>query len=145
MLDCLVIKDHIPREGRADDREFDHRSTYVGELDRVIPWMQGVYRPAINIGTDGVASRFLTLHQRVVAGLAHCLDIAEVEEQRLVALVRSLVVGHRCAGMMPVAFYDDAAAALAGVEVAEKCLLANAVRAAPARVGVELAILVGFR
>lgn len=79
-----------------------------------------------------------------MASLAHRLDVAEIEEQRLVPLVRGLVVGHPSAGMMPVTFYDDAATALAGVEVPEECLLANAVRAAPTRIGVEPAVLLGF-
>jgi hypothetical protein len=54
------------------------------------------------------------------------------------------VVRHRRAGMVSVSLYDDAAAALAGVEIAEEGLLADAVRATPAQIGVELAVLLGL-
>ena len=107
--------------------------------------MVDVYRSACLVAPDCVAPRLLTLHQRVVAGLAHRLDVIEVEEERLIALVRPLVVGNRCAAMMPVALYDDAAAALAGVEVTEEGLLPDAVWAAPASITVERAVLPRFR
>ena len=59
--------------------------------------------------------------------------------------MRLLVVGHRCTGMMPVAVYDDAAATLAGEEVSEEGLSPDAMRTAPAWVGIELSVLLGFR
>ncbi|MGN6307304.1 MAG: hypothetical protein ACTHNH_21005 [Mesorhizobium sp.] len=79
-----------------------------------------------------------------MTGLARRLDVPEIEEQRLVTLVRPLVVGDRGAGMVPVAFYDDAAATLAGVQVAEEGLLADAMGAAPSGISVKLAVLLGF-
>jgi hypothetical protein len=106
--------------------------------------MVNVYRSASLVAPDGVASCFLALDEGIVTRLAHRLDIAEVEEQRLVALVCPLVIGHCGAGMMPVAFYDNAAAALAGVEIAEERLLADAMRAAPARIAIEAAESGGF-
>lgn len=79
-----------------------------------------------------------------MAGLAYRLDVAEVEESRLVALVRFPMVGHRSARVVPVSLYDDAVAALAGVEIAKEGLLPDAVRAAPAGISVELAVLLGL-
>lgn len=106
--------------------------------------MVDVYRPASLVAPDGVAPSFLALDEGVVAGLAHRLDIPEVEEQCLVALVRLLMVGHSGAWMVSVSLYDDAAAALAGVQVAEERLLADAMRATPARIAVEAAVGLSF-
>jgi len=77
--------------------------------------MVRIERPAMDIGTYGIAPRFLARNKRVVAAFADRFDIGEVEEQRLVALVRPLVIGDRGAAMVPVAVYDNAATALAGV------------------------------
>lgn len=106
--------------------------------------MRWIDRPSIDICADRVASRFFALDQRVVASLADRLGVIESEEQGRVALVCLLVVCNGGSGMMPVAFNDDAAAALAGVEVAEEGLLPDAVRPAPAGISVELAVLLGL-
>jgi len=76
------------------------------ELDRVIPRMVHVYRPACLVAPDGVAPRFLALDQGVVAGLANGGNVAEIEEQCLIALMRPLVVRNGRARMMSVALYD---------------------------------------
>lgn len=94
----------------------------------------GIQGPAIQVGPDLVPSRLLSLDQRVVVLLADGLGVGEVEEQYRVALVWRLVVHHGRARMMPVPLDDDAAAALAGVEVASQGLPADAMRAAPALV-----------
>jgi len=107
--------------------------------------MRWVQRPTCLIAADDVASGFLALDQRVVTALAVGLDIIEVEEQCRVALVCDLVMGDRRSGMMPIALCDDAAAALAGVEVTEEGLLADTVRATPAGIAVKGAVLLGFR
>lgn len=109
-----------------------------------VPRMVHVYRPAVDIRADRVASGFLALDQFVVASLAYRLDVAEIEEQCLVALVRLLVVRNSSSPMVPVAFYDNAPAALAGVKVTKECLLPDASRSAPAEIGVELTVLLGF-
>lgn len=79
-----------------------------------------------------------------MARLAHSLSVAPVEEQFLGSTVRNLVVhvGRPRVAALP----DDnhALASLAHVEVAEQCLLPNAVRAAPALVLVKLAVGFGF-
>jgi hypothetical protein len=98
--------------------------------------MRRVQRPTHLVAADDVASGFLALDQRVVTALAVGLDIIEVEEQNRVAFMRDLVMGDGRSGMVPVALYDDAAAALAGIEIAEECLLADAVCPAPARIAV---------
>lgn len=106
--------------------------------------MIDVRRSTCLVATDSVASRFLTLHQRIMASLTYSLDIAEVEEQRLVSLVCLPVVGDSGAAMMSIALYYDTAATLTGVQVAEERLLADAVMTAPARIIVEFAILLGL-
>lgn len=103
-----------------------------------------VYWPACLIASDRVASGFLALDPSVVILLAHRLDVIEIEEQCRVALMRLLMVGHRCPRVMTVAFKNDAAAALAGIEVADERLLSDAMGTAPALVSVEPAILLGL-
>lgn len=103
-----------------------------------------VYWPACIIASDRVASGFLALDPSVVILLAHRLDVIEIEEQCRVALMRLLMVGHRCPRVMTVAFKNDAAAALAGVDVADEGLSPDAVRPAPTRICIELPVLLGF-
>lgn len=81
--------------------------------------MQRIDRPACLIAADRIASCFLALDEGVVAGLAHRFNVTQVEEQGEVTLMRLLVVGDSSPRVMPVAFQDDAAAALAGIEVSE--------------------------
>jgi len=81
--------------------------------------MVPVHRPAVDIAADGIASRFLLLNQRVVAGFADCFRVLQIEEQGLIALVGLLVIDHCRAGMVPVAGDQQAVAALTGVEVTE--------------------------
>lgn len=106
--------------------------------------MVGIDRPAVNVRTNGIAPRFLPLDQRVVARLANCLAVAEVEEERGITLVRSLVVDHRGAGMVTVARDQQAVAALARVEITNQCLLPDTMRTAPALVAVETAVLLSI-
>lgn len=110
-----------------------------------IPRMARIYRPPVYIRANRVASRLFTLDQRVVVCLANGLHVLDVEEQFGVAFVRLLVVGNCCTWMVSVALYDDAAAALASIKVAEERLFPDPVWAAPARIAVELAVLLGFR
>lgn len=117
----------------------------LGWISLSVPGVQRIDRPSRLIASDRVASRFFALNERVVARLAYCLDVAEFEEQHLIALVRSLVVGNRGTGMVPVALDDDAVAALAGVEIAEEGLLPDAVRSPPAGIRVEAAVCLGLR
>jgi len=58
--------------------------------------------------------------------------------------VRDFVMGNRRLPIMPVAFVDEIAAALAGPHVATKCLAPDAVLSAPANILVELAVRFGF-
>ena len=99
-----------------------------------------INRPPVDVATDGIASRFLLLDQRVVVCLADALGVLQVEEQRRVTLVRLLVVDHCCAGMVPIACDEQAAAALAGVQVPKQRLLANAMRPVAAPVSAILLV-----
>ncbi len=96
------------------------------------PWMVGRYGPAIQVGADGVASRWTSVSWQVSQ-----IVFTLWRSQFFIALVRPLVVGHRGSGMMSVTLYDDAATALAGVEVAQEGLLPDPVCAAPAGITVE--------
>ena len=80
-----------------------------------------------------------------MAGLADRFRVLQSEEQRLVTLVRCLVVDHSGAWVVTVACDQQAVAALAGVQVADEGLLSDAVGAAPAGVTIESAILLGLR
>jgi hypothetical protein len=99
-------------------------------------WIENPYfqidGPAVDVRADHIATRLFTLDQRVVAGLADGLDIVDVEEQHLVALVRLLVVDDRSARMVTVAIDDQAPAALACGAIALQSLATDAVRSAPA-------------
>lgn len=106
--------------------------------------MIAVHRPAIHITSDDIAALLFPLDERVVAGLADRLRVLQIEEPCLVALMRGLVIDHGGAGMVTVARDQQAAAALAGIEVANQCLLSDAVGAAPAGVTIEPAIPLGF-
>lgn len=74
-----------------------------------------IYRSPVDVATDGIASRFLLLDQRIVVRFADALGVLQAEEQRRVALMRLLMIDHCRAGMVPIACDKQAAAALASV------------------------------
>ena len=85
------------------------------------------------------------MDRSVTVALADAFCVFQIEEQGRFVLVRLRTVHDGSLRMVPVAFNQDAAAALTGVKIAEEGLVPDAVRAAPERVLVELAIGRGFQ
>lgn len=122
----------------ADDAccTFNHSDLHASP----IPWVVRIDGLACDVRTDDIASGFLALDQGIMVPLAHGLDVAEVEEQRRVTSMPDLVVHDGGAGIVPIAFYDETAATLAGVDISKQCLPTDAIRAVPSFVAVEASI-----
>lgn len=107
--------------------------------------MRRIDGPAIHIAPDDMPALLLALDERVVICLADAFRVLQIEEQSLVTSVRGLVIDDGRARVVSIVRHQQAAAALAGVEVAGERLKPDAVRAVPALVAVEVLVLLTSR